>query len=572
MADLRRILSYTKKYWSRLALSIGSATLYGIFSAAPTYVLKHVIDKIFVNGLQYLIIPFILCFIVLFALKGVFSFASMYYMHWVGNRVVNDLRIDLFSKIIYFPLSFFKKNTTGELMAYFLNDITMIQNAASNAVKNGVRSFFEAIFLLGVAFFQSWQLALLSFLVAPFIILSIRQMGLAVKVASRSIQAEMGTISSVLQEIFVGIREVKIFNGEPIEQNRFKKSLGRYFYSVLRNVKVTALAPAFIETIATIGSGFVFYVAARQVLSGILTPGQLTSFFAALLLAYQPLKRLINTYAEIQYGLAAANRVFTVMDMTYPALTDRTVSITSFKKQIVCKDLSFGYNENDLILENVNLTIKKGERIGLLGPSGSGKSTFCDLLLGFLVPVSGHIFIDGHDIAKISLRSLRSLFGSVSQQTFLFNDTIRANVAYACGDVTDMQIVEACKHAHAHEFIEQCAQSYQTMVGENGTLLSGGQKQRLTIARALLKNPDILIFDEATSALDQQSEEMIRLAIEGISHVKTVIIISHRLSLIEKMDRVFSIQGRRLVEEGAVISTRRSFEADANASSSGRVA
>ena len=558
MTDLQRILSYTRKYWSRLVLSIVAATLYGIFSAAPTYALKHVIDKIFVGRLQHLIIPFILCFIVLFAFKGVFAFASMYYMHWVGNRVVNDLRVDLFSKIVYFPLSFFKKKTTGELMAHFLNDITMIQNAASSAVKNGVRSFFEALFLLGVALFQSWQLALLSFLVAPFIILTIRQMGRAVKVASRAIQSEMGTISSVLQEVFVGIREVKIFNGESTEQVRFTKSLRRYFSSVLRNVKITALAPAFIETIATIGSGFVFYVAARQVLSGTLTPGQLTSFFAALLLAYQPIKRLINTYAEIQYGLAAANRVFTVMDMSYPALVDRTVHIPSFADQIVCKDLSFGYDENDLVLENVNLTIKKGERIGLLGPSGSGKSTFCDLLLGFLAPTAGQLLIDGHDVTKISLQSLRSLFGSVSQQTFLFNDTIQANVAYACGDVTDEQVIESCKHAHAHEFIEQCAQKYEAMVGENGTLLSGGQKQRLTIARALLKNPDILIFDEATSALDQRSEEMIRLAIEEISQTKTVIIVSHRLSLIEKMDRVFSIQGRRLVEETLQVKRKHS--------------
>ncbi|MBU1007660.1 ABC transporter ATP-binding protein/permease [Candidatus Dependentiae bacterium] len=548
MSDLQRILSYTKKYWSRFAISVSTATLYGIFSAAPTYALKHVIDKIFVGGLDYLIIPFIFCFIFLYALKGIFAYLSMYYMNWVGNRVVNDLRIDLFSRIVYFPLSFFKKKTTGELMAHFLNDITMIQNAASVAVKNGVRSFFEAIFLLGVALFQSWQLSMLSLLVAPFIVFSIRQMGRAVKKASGSIQHEMGVISSGLQETFVGIREVKIFNGEGVEKDRLEKNLRRYFSSVLRNVKVLAFAPAFIETIATTGSGFVFYVAARQVLAGVITPGQLTSFFAASLLAYQPIKRLINTYAEVQYGLASASRVFSVMDMTYPALADRTIQIVSFRDSIVFDNMSFGYDSNELVLEDVNLTIKRGERIGLLGPSGSGKSTICDLLLGFLTPVSGHVYIDGHDSMKISLQSLRSLIGNVSQQTFLFNDTIKKNVQYASGDTSEEQVVEACKRAHAHEFIEQCSNKYHTLVGENGTLLSGGQKQRLTIARALLKDPDILIFDEATSALDQQSEEMIRLAIEEISKNKTVIIVSHRVSLIEKMDRVFEIQDRQLVE------------------------
>lgn len=549
MSDLQRILSYTKKYWYRLMLSIGAAVLYGLFSAAPVKALEYVIDKIFVDRLSYLIIPFIFCFIILFLLKGLFSFISAYYMHWVGNRVVNDIRTDLFGKIVYFPMSFFKKKTTGELMSHFLNDIVMIQNASSNAVKNGVRSLFEALALLGFALFQNWKLSLLSFLVAPFIIFSIQRMGTLVKSASRSIQKEVGIFSNVLQEIFIGIREVKMFNGEPIEEKRFENSLMRYFRSMMKNIKIQTLGPAFIETIATFGSGFVFYVAAWQVLSGKITPGQLSSFFAALLLSYQPLKRLINTYSEIQYGLGAANRVFGVMDLTYPALQDRTVHISSFNNAIQFCNVSFGYDQNDLVIRDASLVIKKGERIGLLGPSGSGKSTICDLLLGFLEPVNGKILIDGNDITKISYKSLRSLFGSVSQQTFLFNDTIQSNVKYAHDNATLDQIVAACKCAYAHEFIEQSSNGYQTLVGENGTLLSGGQKQRLTIARALLKNPDILIFDEATSALDHQSEEMIRLAIEEISKTKTVIIISHRLSLIKKMDRVFEIQNGQLKEK-----------------------
>jgi subfamily B ATP-binding cassette protein MsbA len=471
-------------------------------------------------------------------------------MHWVGNRIVNDIRIDLFHRIVYFPLSFFKKKTTGEIMAHFLNDIAMIQNASSNAVKNGVRSFFEAIFLLCVALFQNWQLALLTFLVAPFIVISIQRMGRAVKKASSAIQHEVGTLSSVLQEIFVGIREVKIFNGENTEQRRLGKSLKRYFKSVMRNVKIEAFGPAFIEAVTTLGSGFVFYIAAQQVLNGTITPGQLTSFFAALLLAYQPIKRLIRTYAEIHYGLAAATRVFGVMDLTYPALQDRTVEVKKFRDAITFNNVSFGYGKNDLVLENTSLSIKKGERIGLLGPSGSGKSTICDLLLGFLEPTEGKISIDGHDITKISLPSLRSVIGCVSQQTFLFNDTVLANVLYATEKekVSKGAAIRACERAYAHEFIKECPDEYDTLVGENGTLLSGGQKQRLTIARAILRDPDILIFDEATSALDVFSEEMIRLAIEDVAKEKTVIIVSHRLSLIEKMDRVFEIIDKQIHE------------------------
>jgi|SaaInlLV_10m_DNA_2_1039722.scaffolds.fasta_scaffold00331_22 ATP-binding cassette, subfamily B, bacterial MsbA len=548
MDSLQRILNYTKKYWGRLLASIVTATFFGLFSAAPTYLLKHTVDNIFVKGCERLIIPCIIGFVVLFAFKGVFAYLSTYYMHWVGNRVVNDIRSDLFHKIIYFPLSFYKKRSTGVLMAHFLNDIAQIQNASSNAVKQGVRSFFEALALIGVAFFQNFKLAAMSLLVAPFIFIGIRLMGKAVKTASRAIQKEMGSMSSVLQEIFVGIREVKIFNAEEFEKNHFIKKLSCYFSSVMRNVKIEALGPAFMEAIAMFGAGFVFYIAAKQVLSGSITPGQLTSFFAASLLSYQPIKRLINVYAEVQYGLAAAERVFSLMDITYPALRDRVVVAKSFKREIVFKNLSFNYEDNKSVLKNVNLTIKKGERIGLLGPSGSGKSTFCDLLLGFINPTSGRILIDEKDIVNFSLNSLHNLVGSVSQQTFLFNDTVQKNVVYAQNNIAQEKVFDACRRAHASEFIENLSEKYQTIVGENGSRLSGGQKQRLTIARVLLKDPDILIFDEATSSLDVESEEMIRLALDDICKTKTVIVVSHRVSFVKKMDRVFTIQNGQFVE------------------------
>jgi ATP-binding cassette, subfamily B, bacterial MsbA len=550
MSSLQRILSYTKKYWQRLLTSIVAATLFGLFAAAPTYLLKHAVDHIFVNHNTKIIIPFIIVFVSLFAFKGVFMYISAYYMHWVGNRVVNDIRSDLFEKIIYFPLSFYKKKHTGELMSHFLNDIAHIQNASSNAVKHGVRSLFEALALISVALFANWRLALMTSFIAPFIGITILYMGRAVKAASRSIQGEMGSMSSVLQEIFVGIREVKIFNAESFEKDRFVKKLQRYFSSVMRNVKIEALGPAFMEAVAMLGAGFVFYIAAKQVLSGSISPGQLTSFFAASLLAYQPIKRLVNLYAEVQYGLAAAERVFSLMDITYPALQERTITAPSFNDEINFKNISFSYDSDNPVLQNVNLTIKKGERIGLLGPSGSGKSTFCDLLLGFIVPTSGKILVDGNDITKFKLHSLHNLIGSVSQQTFLFNDSVETNVAYAQKNVEKSQLFDACKRAHASEFIENMPEQYQTFVGENGSRLSGGQKQRLTIARVLLKDPDVLIFDEATSSLDTKSEEMIRLALNDICKTKTVIVVSHRVSFIEKMDRIFTIQNGQFVEIG----------------------
>ncbi|MFH1644675.1 MAG: ABC transporter ATP-binding protein [bacterium] len=549
MTTFQKILTYTKKYWKRLSLSIATATLYGLFSAAPTYVIRDAVDKIFGNKSTNLIIPFILLFILLFTLKGVFMYMSHYFMNWVGNKVVNDIRDDLFKKIIHFPMSFFKEEkTTGELMSHFLNDIQMIQQASSSAIKNGARSFFEAIFLIGVAFTQNFKLAFLMMLIGPLIGITIKKVGRAVKKASTNIQNKMGSVSSAFQETFVGIKEIKAFNAEKTESKRIANLLTEYFVSTMKNVKIEALAPAFVESIAMFGSSFVFYIAAIQIMNGTITPGQLTSFFAALLLSYQPLKRLISVYTEIQYGLAAGDRIFILMEKVYPATQNRNLILNEFNNSIEIKNLSFRYNDKTQVLQNLNLQIKKGETVGLIGSSGSGKSTFCDLILAFLNPTNGQIIIDGKDITNITYESLRNQIGYVGQHTFLFNDTINANVSYSKQNATQQEIINACKAAHAHEFIEQLPNGYETIVGENGTLLSGGQKQRLTIARALLKNPEILIFDEATSSLDQKSENMIKLALDEICKHKTVIIISHRLYFIEKMNRILKIQNKNIIE------------------------
>jgi len=549
MKALKKILSYTKRYWKRLFVSILTASLYGLFSAAPTYVIKHTIDSVFVNKLTHLIIPFLLIFLFLFALKGFFMFLSNYCMNWVGNKVVNDIRNDLFKKVIYFPLSFFREEkTTGQLMSHFLNDIQMIQNASSSAIKNGFRSFFEAVFLISVAFTQNFKLALLMMFVGPIIGITIRKMGQKIKTASLTIQNKMGNVSSAFQEAFVGVREIKAFNAEKTEIKRISKLLREYFGSTMKNVQIESIAPAFIEVIAMSGSSFVFYIATHQIINGQITPGQLTAFFSAILFAYHPLKRLINVYSEIQYGLAAAQRVFGLMEQVYPATKNRYLTLSGFTNEIKIENVSFEYKKNYPVLENLKLIIKKGESIGIIGASGSGKSTFCDLLLGFITPISGKILFNDKNINNITFESLRKQIGYVGQHTFLFNDTIIANVAYSNPQATQEEVIKACKAAHAHEFIQKFPNGYNTIVGENGTLLSGGQKQRLTIARALLKNPEILIFDEATSSLDQKSENMIKLALDEICQHKTVIIISHRLYFIEKMNRILKINNKKIEE------------------------
>ncbi len=546
--NLHRVLTYTKNYWKTLSFSIVCATLFGIVAAVPTYLLKQTVDDIFIKQHQHLIIPFILVFIGFFALKGLFMYLSSYYMHWVGNKVVNDLRHDLFSKIIHYPMAFFQKTTTGQLMSHFLNDVTMIQSVAANVVKDGVRSFFEAIFLLSFAFYQNWKLSLIMIFVGPLIGITIGIMGKARKKASQAIQKEMGKVSGMLQESFVGVREIKAFNAEPIEVNQFNKLLQRVFSSIMRNVQVESLAPACIEVIAMMGCGIVFYVAAQQILSGAITAGQLTAFAAATVLAYQPLKKLINIFGDIQYGLAAADRIFDIMDRIYPANLDRTQELENFTQSIRWENVSFYYESGVDVLNNINLNIKKNECVGIVGPSGSGKSTFCDLLLGFISPTLGTIWIDNTNLAAVSYASLRERIGYVGQRTFLFNDTIYNNIRYAKPQATEDEIIKACKAAHADEFIYSLPDGYNTIVGENGTLLSGGQKQRITIARALLKDPEILIFDEATSSLDHDSENNIRQAIDDLRGQKTLIIVSHRPTMLENVDRILTISNKTIIE------------------------
>jgi subfamily B ATP-binding cassette protein MsbA len=430
----------------------------------------------------------------------------------------------------------------------------MIQVATATAIRNGSRSFFEATFLITVAFIQNWKLALLMLIVGPAVGVSIRRMGKAIKKASVSIQDSIGKTSSMLQEVFIGIREVKAFNGEKIEINRFSKYLKSCFYSIMRNVHFSSFGQSFIEVISMSGVGIVMYVASHQVLQGVSSPGQITSFFAALLLAYQPLKRLINVYSEIQYGLGAADRIFKLMDKMYPATENKHINVHVIEQElnkpfeIRFENVSFSYDNKEYVLKNINLSIKKSEKIGIIGPSGSGKSTFCDLLLGFITPNAGKILVNDNDISKMPMALLRNKIGYVGQKTFLFDDTIYANVSYSQQEKTVNDVLQSCKDAHADEFIQKLKNKYETVVGENGKMLSGGQKQRLTIARAMLKNPKLLIFDEATSALDQESEDMIKLTLQDSFQNKIVIVISHRLSFIEKMDRILIVKNKTISE------------------------
>ncbi len=546
MSTLLRILSYTRRYKKTFALSAVASVLFGLASASPVYLISHMVDTVLVSKKVYLMAPFILGFIGLFVLKSICMYASSYYMHSVGYRVVNDIRKDLYHRIIFLPISFFKKRSTGEIMSRFLNDISTLQHASSTAIRDGLRSFFEAVALLSIALYQNIILSALAFLVAPLIIIAIRVIGKRIKQASKQTQQDMGIISAQLQEAINGIKSIKAFNGEQREKNRFAHTLSTYFASIMKCIHYEALSPALVELIAVMGSSLVLYVATIKVLDGSITPGQLSSLLAAILLAYQPIKKLMRVYSDIQYGVGAAQRVFDILDEQESEEPTNLKQLPLLQDHITLKNISFSYYNRQPILHNTSISIKHGTRIGIVGPSGIGKSTLSDLLLKFISPTNGKILFDNHDISQFDTRSLREQIGYVSQHPFLFNDTIYANVSYAKPGASMQEIVEACQRAHADEFIQHLPDGYHTIVGENGNNLSGGQKQRITIARALPKQPKLLIFDEATSALDAHSEEMIQQTLAELPQKCTVIVITHKPALLTLMDDVFTIRQHKL--------------------------
>lgn len=547
MSITRRVLSYTKRYWKTFAWAGFFSCFYGLFAAAPTYLLQHMVDTVLVAKRTNLLLPFMLCFIGMFVGKALCMYLSTYFLQWVGYMVVNDIRRDLFSRIIYFPISFFHRHTTGDVMSCFLNDISTLQYASSVAIRNGLRSLVEAVALLSIAFYQNAILTGLSLVVAPLIGIAIKKTGSRIKRASRITQNDMGAVSSMLQEALVGIRSIKAFNGEKREHNRFAHRLSTYFSSIMKCVHYEAIAPPLVELIAISGCSLVLVAASHQVINDAISPGQLTSLFAAMLLAYQPIKRAIGVYSDINYGLGAAKRIFALQDDGAHALTSTKLpTISEPHSTITFEDISFSYQDVQPILQNTTLTIEVGQRVGIVGPSGIGKSTVSDLLLTFISPTTGRILFDQHDISHYSTTSIRSHIGYVGQHPFLFNDTIYANVAYGIAHATMDDVVTACELAHAHEFICQLPDGYHTIVGENGNVLSGGQKQRITIARALVKRPSILIFDEATSALDNKTEDAIVQTISELDRSTTVIAITHRPALLGCLDTILTITDHQL--------------------------
>ena len=543
---LKMARPHTMKFiWAMLCMVVVGGT-----TSAIAFLIKPAMDDIFMNKDADALKLMPIVVIVIYFLKAGATYAQTVLMNQIGQRIITDLRNSLYNHIQIQPLAFFTKNPTGTLMSRITNDVNLIQSAVSEAITSVLKDSVTLIGLLFVVFYRDWKLALISMLVFPLTAYPIAAFGRKIRKISASTQVTLGTLTSLLQETISGNRIVKAFGMEAHEYDRFKKENERLFRLTMKSISIRAISSPLMEILGAFGIAIIIFYGGYQVINETSTPGTFFSFMAALLLLYEPIKRLTGVNNTVQQGLAGAERVLSILD-TVPEIRDKegAIELLPIRDEIRIESATFSY-EDEPVLKDVNLTIKAGEMVAFVGMSGGGKSTLVNLIPRFYDLDAGSIKIDGVDIRDVTLASLRRQIGIVTQQTILFNDTIKNNIAY--GDIrkTDEDIVNAAKAANAHDFIMKLPNGYDTFIGEQGMKLSGGERQRISIARALLKNAPILILDEATSSLDTEAEKEVQEALDKLMKNRTTLVIAHRLSTIRNADRIMVLIGGRIVEVG----------------------
>jgi ATP-binding cassette, subfamily B, bacterial MsbA len=496
-----------------------------------------------------------ICFLVLVAFfaKNIFGYLQAYFLSYVEQGSMRDLRDTAYEHLHQLPMSYFKKERVGNLISRITNDVNIVQGSIAAAFLNLIREPLSIIVFLGIAVSISWRLTLLAFIILPFSMFIITYIGLKLRKHSAIIQAKMGDITSILQETISGVKIVKAFGMEQYENKKFSHETNSFFRMMLRITRVRNATSPLTEFLSVIVGVIIIYYGGLLVLQEqTLSAAQFLGFLFAIFQLMPPIKELSGVNNRIQESSAAADRVFEIID-TYPDITDKPGAVEKkfFKESIVFDNVTFRYEDaSEPVLTDISFRVQKGEVLALVGPSGGGKSTLVDLIPRFFDPAKGSILIDETDIRDIRVKSLRNLMGIVTQETFLFNESIASNIAYGLESFPQERIIEAAKTANAHNFIMNMPDGYNTIIGERGVKLSGGQRQRLSIARALVKDPEIMIFDEATSALDNESEILVQEAIERLMENRTTIVIAHRLSTIRNATRILVLENGRIVQSG----------------------
>jgi subfamily B ATP-binding cassette protein MsbA len=547
----RRLLNFLKPYWIKLAVSMVLTLITAGTTGLVALLFKYVVDDILIekNVLMLQLIP--LAVVGIYIVKALSDYFSYFFMADVGQRVIMNVRDALYGHIQTLSMPYFISTPTGVLISRITNDVNMIQSSVTNAVTEFIREALKLVGLVVVVFYRSAELALIAMIVFPLVIYPISQFGKMLKRYSTKSMKVMGDVMSILDEGISGIRIVKAYNMEEHEKRRFSTENRRYYRNWMKRIAVRAVSSPLMELIAGLSGAFILWYGGMKVVAGTLSAGDFASFILAVGMLYSPIRKLNTVNIEIQEGIAAAKRIFNVLD-TMPEIADKpdAVDLGVVDGEFEFQDVSFTYTGEEYALRGVSFKAEKGSRIALVGESGSGKTTIANLLPRLFETTSGRIIVGGSDIRNVTMKSLRMNIAMVTQEMVLFNDTIRANIAYGTENASEESVIEAARAAHAHEFIMQMPQGYDTIVGESGVRLSGGQRQRICIARAIVRDAPILILDEATSSLDTESEREVQAALEKLMKNRTTLIIAHRLSTIIRADRIIVLHKGKIVEQG----------------------
>ncbi len=553
--DYRRLIKYALPYKSRFFLAIISMIIYSSVAALLVFLSKKIMDGVFINDdpvvAKYNLIGLCIIMPAIYAIKGVADYGRCYFLNYVAQNAIKDLRQDLCIKLIKLSHGFYVKNTSSKIMSRLTNDINALQDALVKVPPTILRDGLIIISMIAGLFYLHWKYAFFIVVVLPVLGIPLAQFAKKLKRASKDSMVQISEIYTSLQEILSGFSVIKSFCKEKHEEEKFAVNNKAYYNVQQRIIRVDARTTPVMEFLSMTGVAVVLWFGGKDIINGVWTLGDFTAFMLAITQMYQPIKNFAQLNSTIQKAASGTERVFEIFDEKIDIVDAPDAKVLDvFSKDIEYKNVSFEYEENKPILKNISLDIKKGQTVAFVGASGSGKSTIANLILRFYDVNSGEILVDGTNIKNIMIASLRDKIGTVSQDVFLFNDTIRYNISYGKLDATDEEIEAAAKAANAHKFISKMPDGYNTVIGERGMKLSGGEKQRIAIARAMLKNPPILILDEATSALDSESEKLVQEAIENLMKNRTVILIAHRLATVRNADNIIVIDRGMIAESG----------------------
>ncbi|MEW6520292.1 MAG: ABC transporter ATP-binding protein [Thermodesulfobacteriota bacterium] len=545
----QKIIALVRPYYGRVLAALLFSVASSGASGAIAWLVKPVIDSIFVENKYSMLVWLPFAIMLLYALRGTCEMIYSYLMRSSGIKLVRDLRIRLYEHLLHLPVSSLGKESSGKMISRILTDTAMAQGLVSDTLLTVFKEIPTIIVLLAVAFYRRWDITLLALVGLPMIVGAANMVARKVKFKRNQAQQTIATLTHFISEAATGAKVVKISVNEDGQAAHFRKTSQSNYSQETRIIRYKEIAKLIVDISTGIGVAIVIWYGGNLVVKGVITSGDLFSSLGAVVMIFNPVKQVGRSYAVFHEIMAATDRIWWLEKMEKEKSGD--IPLPAFRQEIRYDHVSHRYREDgELILQDINLTIRRGEVVALVGPSGAGKTTFIDLLPRYYDPSTGGILIDGHDLRRVRLRDLRRLIGLVSQDIVLFNDTIKANIAFGFPEAPDSEIEKAARLAFAHDFIAELPDGYDTMLGERGLNLSGGQRQRIAIARAILKNPPILILDEATSALDAVSEALVQKALERLMHDRTTIVVAHRLSTIRNADRILVMEHGRIIAQG----------------------